>query len=45
MREWEDNIKADLEAMWCEVVELTYFAQGRVGWRANMNMVIELRAQ
>jgi hypothetical protein len=36
-RRWENNIKMDLQEVWCESTEWIDLAQGRDRWRALVN--------
>jgi len=42
-RRWEDNIKMDLQEVGCGVMDWMELAQDRDGWRALMNVVMNLR--
>ena len=42
-RRWEDDIKVDLQEVGCGDVDWLELAQGRVGWRALLNAVMNLR--
>ena len=40
---WEDNIKMDLQEVGCGCMDWIELAQGRDGWRAHVNAVMNLR--
>jgi hypothetical protein len=40
---WEDNIKVDLQAVGCGVMEWIGLAQDRDSWRALVNTVMNFR--
>jgi hypothetical protein len=42
-REWEDNIKIDLQAVGCEGMDWIELAQDRDLWRALVNAVMKFR--
>jgi hypothetical protein len=42
-RRWEDNVKMDLRAVRCRVMDLIELAQDRDSWRALVNAVMNLR--
>ena len=42
-RIWEDNIKMDLQEVWCEDMDLIDVAQDRGRWRALVNAVMNFR--
>jgi hypothetical protein len=42
-RRWEDNIKMDLREVGFGDVDWIHWAQDRDGWRALVNMVMNLR--
>jgi len=42
-RRWEDDIKVDLQEVGCGDVDWLELAQGRDGWRALLNAVMNLR--
>jgi hypothetical protein len=42
-RRWEDNIKVDLQAVGCGVMEWIGLAQDRDRWRALVNAVMNLQ--
>jgi hypothetical protein len=42
-RRWEDNIKTDLQEVWCGLVDWIELAQERDRWRALVNAVMNLR--
>lgn len=42
-RSWENNTKMDFKEAGWERVGLIYLAEGRVIWRAVVNLVINLR--
>ena len=42
-RRWEDNIKMDLQEVWCRGVDWIELAQDRDRWRAHVIAVMNLR--
>jgi hypothetical protein len=42
-RRWEDNIKMDLQAVGCGIMDWIELAQDRERWRAVVNAVTNLR--
>jgi len=42
-RRWEDNIKLDLQEVWCGGMDWIGLAQDRDRWRAVLNTVMNLR--
>ena len=42
-RRWEDNIKVDLQEVGCGGMDWIDLAQDRDGWRALVNLVMNLR--
>jgi hypothetical protein len=42
---WVDNIKMDLIEMWLSIMDWIGLAQDRYGWRALVNMVMNLQVQ
>jgi len=42
-RSWEDNIKMDLNEIWCEGVDWMRLDQNRNQWRALVNTEMNLR--
>jgi hypothetical protein len=40
---WDDNIKMDLEEVWCGSMDWIELAQDRDRWRALVNAVMNLR--
>jgi hypothetical protein len=44
-RRWEDNIRMDLQEVGCGDVDWVGLAQDRDGWRAIVNVVMNLRVQ
>ena len=42
-RRWEDNIKMDLQELWCGGTNWIELAQNKDRWRALVNAVMKLR--
>jgi len=42
-RSWEDNIKMDIQEVWCGGVDWIELVQGRETWQALVNAVMILR--
>ena len=42
-RRWEDNIKMDLQEVGCGAMDWIELAQDRNGWRALVNVVMNIR--
>jgi len=42
-RRWEDNIKMDLQEVWCGGMDWIELAQERDRWRALVNAVMKVR--
>ena len=40
---WEDNIKLNLQGVWCGIMDWIEVAQNRDRWRALVNAVMNLR--
>jgi hypothetical protein len=37
---WEDELKIDIQEIWCKDVDWIYLAQGRDQWRTAVNMAV-----
>jgi hypothetical protein len=42
-RRWEDNIKMDLQEVWCEGLDWIELAQDRDKWWSFLSVVINIR--